>query len=92
MDVEKEVRHNLDYFREHSNCELPYCIEVAADREGEHVVAVGGTHGNEPAGVKAMVEFHRGLANGDIKLHAGKVSLLLGNPEAYRNVFLTTTI
>jgi hypothetical protein len=39
-----------------------------------------------------MVEFHRGLANGDIKLHAGKVSLLLGNPAAYRNVFLTTTI
>jgi hypothetical protein len=27
-----------------------------------------------------------------VKLHAGKVSLLLGNPEAYRNVFLTTTI
>ncbi|MCK5417782.1 MAG: succinylglutamate desuccinylase/aspartoacylase family protein [Desulfobacterales bacterium] len=82
----------LDYFREHSNCELPYCIEVAADREGEHVVVTGGTHGNEPAGVKAMVAFHRGLANGDIKLHAGKVSLLLGNPAAYRNVFLTTTL
>jgi succinylglutamate desuccinylase len=74
----------LDYFREHSNCELPYCIEVAADRKGEHVVVVGGTHGNEPAGVNAMVEFHRGLSNGDIKLHGGKVSLLLGNPEAYR--------
>lgn len=74
----------LDYFREHSNGELPYCIEVAADREGEHVVVVGGTHGNEPAGVNAMVAFHRRLKNGDIKLVRGKVSLLLGNPEAYR--------
>ena len=74
----------LYYFKTHGNCDLPYCIEVAADTEGEHVVVVGGTHGNEPAGVRAMVVFHRRLKDGEIKLNSGKVSLLMGNPQAYR--------
>jgi succinylglutamate desuccinylase len=56
---------------------------VAAERAGEHVVVVGGTHGNEPAGVRAMVAFHRGLKDSEIKLDSGKVSLLMGNPQAY---------
>jgi succinylglutamate desuccinylase len=73
----------INYFRKQSNCELPYCIEVAADRAGEHVVVAGGTHGNEPAGVRAMVAFHRRLKDSDIKLSSGKVSLLMGNPQAY---------
>jgi succinylglutamate desuccinylase len=84
MKTEESREKILDYFREHSNCEIPYCIQVMANREGAHVVIVGGTHGNEPAGVKAMVAFHRRLIKDGIKLHSGKVSLLMGNPQAYR--------
>jgi hypothetical protein len=32
-----------------------------------------------------VVGFHRRLKDGKIKLNSGKVSLLLGNPQAYRN-------
>ena len=84
MKTERSREDDLAYFQQQNNCELPYCIEVASDREGEHVVVVGGTHGNEPAGARAMVSFHRQLQNGEIKLKSGKVSLLLGNPGAYQ--------
>jgi succinylglutamate desuccinylase len=47
------------------------------------VVVVGATHGNEPAGVKAMVAFHQQVHNGELQLQSGNVSLLLGNPRAY---------
>ena len=83
MQTETTREEYLAYFQRHNNCLLPYCIEVAADRQGAHVVVVGATHGNEPAGVRAMVGFHRQLQNGDLKLESGKVSLLLGNPQAY---------
>lgn len=84
MKTERSREDYLAYFQQQNNCELPYCIEAASDREGEHVVVVGGTHGNEPAGARAMVAFHRHLQNGVIKLERGKVSLLLGNPQAYQ--------
>ena len=84
MKTEEPREKILDYFSENNNCELPYCIQAKAEREGAHVVVVGGIHGNEPAGIKAMVEFHRALTKGDFVLNSGKVSLLMGNPEAYR--------
>ena len=84
MNAEESRKEILGYFQEQSNCELPYCIEVRAHKEGQHVVIVGGTHGNEPAGVQALVALHRQLKNGEIKLARGKVSLLLGNPHAYQ--------
>ncbi|MGD2037139.1 MAG: succinylglutamate desuccinylase/aspartoacylase family protein [Desulfobacterales bacterium] len=84
MQTEESREEILAYFSTHSNSELPYCIEVAADRPGDHVVVVGGTHGNESAGVRAMVVFHRRLKDGEIKLNSGKISLLMGNLQAYR--------
>ncbi|MGD8271592.1 MAG: succinylglutamate desuccinylase/aspartoacylase family protein [Desulfobacterales bacterium] len=84
MQNEESREVYLTYFQKQSNCELPYCIEVASNREGAHVMVVGGTHGNEPAGVKAMVDFHQQLQNGEIQLEGGKVSLLLGNPQGYQ--------
>ena len=83
MQTETTREDYLAYFQQHNNCLLPYCIEVAADRQGAHIVVVGATHGNEPAGVKAMVAFHRQVLNGDAHLESGKVSLLLGNPRAF---------
>lgn len=84
MKTEESREEYLAYFQKQRNCGLPYCIEVATDRAGAHVVVVGGTHGNEPAGVKAMVRFHRQLQNGEITLQSGKLSLMLGNPPAYQ--------
>jgi succinylglutamate desuccinylase len=84
MQNEESREVYLTYFQKQSNCELPNCIEVASNREGAHVMVVGGTHGNEPAGVKAMVAFHRQLQNGKAQLQSGKVSLLLGNPQAFQ--------
>lgn len=83
MQTEESREANLAYFQKHNNCHLPYCIEVSSNREGAHVVVVGTTHGNEPAGVKAMVAFHRQIQNGEVQLESGKVSFLLGNPQAY---------
>ena len=84
MQTEESREEYLAYFQKHNNCQLPFCIEVASDREGAHVVVVGATHGNEPAGVKAMVAFHRQMQHGDVHLESGKVSLLLGNPQAFQ--------
>ena len=83
MNTNESREETLGYFSKQSNCELPYCIEVTADKRGEHVVVVGGTHGNEPAGVNAIMGFHQQVQNGELQLESGKVSLLLGNPQAY---------
>jgi succinylglutamate desuccinylase len=81
------TEENLHYFQRHGNTALAHCIQCSAPQAGAHVVIVGGTHGNEPAGVTAMIEFHRSLVDGQLALKSGTVSLLLGNPEAYaRNV------
>jgi succinylglutamate desuccinylase len=83
MNTEESREENLAYFQKHNNCRLPFCIQVASNRQGAHVAVVGATHGNEPAGIKAMVAFHRQVQHGDVQLESGKVSLLLGNPRAY---------
>lgn len=77
------TEENLQYFQRHGNTALAHCIQCSALQAGAHVVIVGGTHGNEPAGVAAMIEFHRRLVDGQLTLKSGTVSLLLGNPQAY---------
>lgn len=52
--------------------------------EGKHLLMVGGIHGNEPSGVQAMIQMHQKLVSGEIVLKSGKISFLLGNPEAYK--------
>jgi len=75
----------LNYFHKHSSSCIPYCIQISSLNPGDHVVIVGGIHGNEPGGVKAIVQLHRALRNGEITLNRGKISFLLGNPKAYEN-------
>jgi len=79
--------HNLDYFEKHSTGPLPFCIQISSPNSGNHVVIVGATHGNEPSGVKAMVDLHQALESGKLRMQKGRISLLIGNPGAYeRNV------
>ena len=58
-------------------------MHFSSSDPGDHVVIVGGTHGNEPAGVKAIVQLHRAFKSGDLTLDRGKISFILGNPAAY---------
>ena len=83
MNIEEFAVRNLDYFRRHAAGPTPYCMHLASPNPGAHVVIVGGTHGNEPGGVKAIVQLHRAFRNGEIRLNRGKISFLLGNPKAY---------
>ena len=84
MNIEEFAVRNLDYFRRHAGGPTPYCMHLASLNPGAHVVIVGGTHGNEPGGVKAIVQLHRAFRNGEITLNRGKISFLLGNPKAYQ--------
>jgi succinylglutamate desuccinylase len=59
-------------------------MDISSPNPGTHVVIVGGTHGNEPGGVNAMVELHRAFGSGKVRLKQGKISFLLGNPNAYK--------
>jgi succinylglutamate desuccinylase len=83
MNIEESAVRNLDYFRKHAGGSTPFCMQISSQNPGAHVVIVGGTHGNEPGGVKAIVQLHRAFRNGEIALDQGKISFLLGNPKAY---------
>ena len=75
--------HNLEYFERHPSGPIPFFIQISAPNPGDHVVIVGAAHGNEPSGVKAMVPLHQALESGEIRIKKGRISLLLGNPQAY---------
>ena len=78
-----EANAHLAYFKKHTSGSTPFCMDISSPNPGAHLVIVGGTHGNEPGGVNAIVELHRALGCGQIKLTRGKISYLLGNPNAY---------
>jgi succinylglutamate desuccinylase len=84
MNTDESAVRILNYFRRNAAASIPYCMQFSASDPGDHVVIVGGTHGNEPAGVKAIVQLHRAIQNGEIDLICGKISFLLGNPTAYK--------
>jgi succinylglutamate desuccinylase len=81
--ISPETTSQLAYFTKHSAGLTPFCMSITSPNPGTHVVIVGGTHGNEPGGVKAIVELHRAFGNGKVSLNQGKISFLLGNPNAY---------
>jgi succinylglutamate desuccinylase len=78
-----DVANILNYFHRHSSVSIPYCMQIASPNPGPHVVITGGTHGNEPAGVKAIVELHHDITCNRVGLKRGKISFLLGNPKAF---------
>ena len=84
MIKEESTARILDYFRKNSAPSISHCIQISSAEPGDHIVIVGGTHGNESAGVKAIVQLHRSFRNGNITLDRGKISFLLGNPEAFQ--------
>jgi succinylglutamate desuccinylase len=81
--ISTETSSQLAYFKKHSSGATPFCMPISSPNPGPHLAIVGGTHGNEPGGVNAMVELHRALGSGKVRLNQGKISFLLGNPGAY---------
>ncbi len=81
--ISTETTTQLAYFKRHSSGLTPFCMSISSPNPGAHVVIVGGTHGNEPGGVKAIVDLHRFFGSGKVRLNRGKISFLLGNPNAY---------
>jgi len=81
--ISTETISQLAYFKRHTSGSTPFCMHISSPNPGAHLVIVGGTHGNEPGGVKAIVQLHRVFRNREIALNRGKISFLLGNPKAY---------
>ena len=75
---------NLKYFKDRENTDLAYAFEVNSGKPGKHILIVGGVHGHEPVGVEAIIEVSNRFENGDLKLESGKITFLLGNPNAYK--------
>lgn len=81
----QDIQYYYNYFSKHQNTSLPFAMELDSGVAGPHIMFVGGTHGSEPAGVVAGVEIHKILNLGEVKLKKGKVTFVLGNPEAFTN-------
>ncbi len=81
MTPENTRRSALTFFEEQGNAAVPYTISLGVENE-PHAIIIGATHGNEPAGVEAMLRYHAHLVENPEVL-SGKVTFVLGNPAGY---------
>jgi len=80
-----DISQALEFFEErHDTSLLPYSIVTDSDNLGPHLIIVGATHGNETVGVRAIMDYITHLESNTIKLKKGKITWILGNPEAFR--------
>lgn len=75
---------HLEYFEEHESPNLSHLIEHDSGVEGPNLLFGTGIHGDEAGGVEAAIEMHKALIEGRVSIIRGKISFLLGNPDAYR--------
>jgi len=52
--------------------------------DNPHVVFVGALHGNEPAGLDAIIAFHEHFLQNNYKLQKGKITFILGSPDSFK--------
>ena len=83
-DLQDKISKDLKFFEDQQNVDLGYAFEIDSGKKGDTVVIFGGVHGNEPSGVRAMIEFKKYLDLRGLQLNQGRVLFVLGNPEAYR--------
>lgn len=55
---------------------------ISSNAPGPTIGFVGGTHGNEAAGIAVVQRFHKAFRMGDLTLTRGTLMLAFGNPEA----------
>jgi len=77
-------REDIEYVHKHQ-AEISGHMKYtsAIDKDGPEVLIISSIHGNEPAGTKAMIHFHRNLMANNSILKRGTIHFLLGNPAAY---------
>ena len=79
------VYKNIEYFEKHHNPDvLPYSINYDSNVPGISLIIFGGIHGNEPTGIESVIKIHKKIKRNEIELKKGKLTFILGNPEAYR--------
>ena len=82
---DQDIRNeNLNYFSRHKNAQLDFSMVLTSAQPGPHIVIVGSTHGTEPVGTNAAVILHQHFTNHPEALLKGKITLILGNPRAYK--------
>jgi succinylglutamate desuccinylase len=77
------MNEKMDYYHQRNNNKLMYSFTVDSGNKGYHLVVFGAVHGNEVAGVEASIIFNNMLESGKIRLGSGKITFVLGNPEAF---------
>jgi Succinylglutamate desuccinylase / Aspartoacylase family len=73
----------IQFFEAKNNLDLPFAFRLEADQVGPEIVIYGGIHGNEPAGVEAIIKFCQLLETAKIQHLTGSITFILGNPAAY---------
>ncbi len=73
----------IQFFETKNNLDLPFAFRLKANQVGPEIVIYGGIHGNEPAGVEAIIKFCQLLELSKINHISGSITFILGNPAAY---------
>lgn len=79
-----KLRQYLNYFQTNQTDFLPHTLEITGKKEGKHLVLVGGLGGDELPSVISLIKLHKVLANHPDLLQSGKVTFVLGNPQAFK--------
>ena len=79
-----KLRDYLQYFRENQVEHLPHTLEIDTQVPGKHIVLVGTLGGDELPATIGMIKLHKLLKNNPGTLLSGKVTMILGNPQAFK--------
>lgn len=82
-DLHKNRLKKLDYFQKRNTTNLSHTFSIESGQKGAHVVMFGAVHGREPAGVEAAIIFNEYLHQHNLNLKNGKITFVIGNPEAF---------
>jgi succinylglutamate desuccinylase len=82
--MSRTALEDYKFFEQHQNiATMNGSMIFDSGKEGPEILVIGGTHGNEPSGVKAIIHLYELLKTNPSLLVRGKVHFLLANPKAY---------
>jgi predicted deacylase len=64
------------------NIDIPHVVRFVGENPGPSLAILGGIHGNEPCGVRALEKLEAFLVSGELKVKSGSLTLIRGNIEA----------
>jgi succinylglutamate desuccinylase len=87
INVSQNKLEHIEYFHKYNNIDnnftLSHAFQIDSHKKGIHIVFVGGLHGNESVGVESAIWFNNLIQSQNLQLHSGKITFILGNPQAY---------